>query len=573
MDKPDVRAFDVPALAGVVLGALLIAAIPLMHLFVTTGTIAPPLIPSLQSDNNFYLPQIRTVLNGSVGIGNPFLREYADRWSQSLTLPIWIAAAPAALGLTLSQTYAANIVLYTLLFALLSHALLLRCAPGRPWLAVAGSLLATAYAHDLIIRPAIMQTVYPVFLAFLVVLHAHLAAPSRRWPIAVLGVLAAFSFYHYLYLWMTVFSCLGLVLLWHAWERRWAVLGTWIAAGAGVILLCAPQILAIVRNLGDPLMRESAFRIGLIDTHVVDPHAFTYNKYVLLFAACIVLFRALRTRALSPAERLLLFAGTAVVGVAASNLLTGKTMELPSHAWRFGAVLMVPASAYMLQQWQRPELVRWIAAGCAAVLLLAVGVTVALKPFWYLHAQRSGMYDDLQSYAPILDELNALPARSVILAPASMNTLVSIYTHHFVLHDEYAPFHVAETDELFERFVLQHLPRIDERLVSDRLQDFAGFGPGHAAADENSWSSFCASTGFCEPAAPVTRVDVARQRGMIGDLDAVRGEFLRDIDAALARFGVSFVVIDASAEDNPPRPENGTVIHEDARWTIVDVRR
>jgi hypothetical protein len=546
-------------------------------LFLTTGTVFPAVLPLLQTDADFYLTQIREVIDGHFFVGNPYIQEYASHTSQTLLLPLWITALPGLLGLSIQHMFAVNVVIYTLLYCILLYVVLKEYSRESRWLAVIFSLLGTLYAHDLIIRPAVMQTIYPVFLLFIWLLLLHYRRPQSALPIYLLCAVAVCSFYLYLYLWMLVFSCMGLTILWNIFHPNTRNTRAWILGAISAALCCIPGAIDILQNLRDPLIRESGYRIGLLDSHMLSWDLLWENKYTIVVLLVFLVPHLFRRMQWSGSEVSICTLCLGILGVAGSNLVTGKEMELVDHAARFGLPVHVMAIVHVYtnrQRYPRPARLLSTLAVTAMVLIMSVNIFIRLKPFPYLFNQSAGRYDNIQAYDTPLRILNTVPGEAVILAPEELSTYIAIYTPHYVLHSRYAPFHIAETDELFERFVLEHLPYIDEMLVQERLQDIAGFGPGHEAVTKNTFNAFCRRTHLCAgDGKQHSRMSVAAERGLVGNLNDVRSALSADIDSSLARFAVDYVVIDHNADKNPPRPTEANVLYQDARWEILAVQR
>lgn len=575
--NPPMHPYRTAALV-VIMGALGIAAIPFAFLWTVTGSAVPDILPSLQSDTLYYLAQIRDVLDGHPWLGNPYIREYAHLRSPSLVLPVWIAALPGLFGFTINQIFFLNAVFYTVVTALLLFVLLQRLTGGNRGLSVVAALMTTAYIHNLILRPAVMQTVYPVFLLFLLALHAHLRRPNNRWTIVVLGIVAVLSFYHYLYLWMIVFACLGLLTLQSIWYRDRAAILRWAILWAGVALLSVPEMLHIVSSLEDPLMQEASYRIGLVTTRLIQPTTVLNAKYLLLCAAGIIAIRFWRKTRWTPEEMTLLLALAGILLVTFSNVVTGKDMELLTHPWRFGLILTGLCFAYFLQESWKNGRTRIIGIGMACLLLATMSVHIVFRSNAFAYLKNGEAIAREASLAAectdVLAALDSIEETGVIVAPPSCHPLVPMYTHHSVLFDDSARLHPVPTEELLERFLLQRMATGEaEAGIRHSLSAIVGIGPRHEAEQKNLRNAYCRTFRLCADDGIVyAEADVAAIDALTALASAIASRLRSDIPGSLERFGVTHIVRDRTRQRGGDISASGTVIYQDLRWEIVALR-
>jgi hypothetical protein len=559
------RKKDLWAWVSVIAGSALAAAVLFAYYRATTGHWLPPVLPQVEEDSLYYLAQMRSVLEGRPFLGNPFIREYAGAFFPGLLLPVWIAALPGFFGLGINAVFAVDAMLFSVLTGLLLHALCLRMSGGRRTLSAALAILGVALLHNLLIRPAIMQTVYPAFGLFLLSLHAVLRSPRSRTAYAGLAVTAAVAFYLYTYLWMIAFTVIGLLFLRALLQRDRDVLLRLLVTGAAILLLCLPQLLHTVSLFRDPGMAEIVARTGLVETRRVLPLTIFNLKYTILLLATLLFLRT--RRALTVPEILLALVGTSLLIGAFSNVVTGKEMDFNTHFWRFelplGILVLAAMSPVLIGKHSRLER---IAAGClsAAFLFTIVNRTfVSANAYRYLHVgQQAAKFRALQEYERLFTFFNRNERDgAVILSNPSIAQYIPIYTNDYVFYYYRAGLHVIPTDELRMRFLAAYVNAVNEPFIRATIDDSVGINISRTALYRNAYG------GNVQP------LDLVGGQAFVDRIQREHAAIDKDYEGILRRFAVSYVIIDRAAGDNNPRvPAGAASIYDDKRFTIYAFR-
>jgi len=538
-----------------------------------TGTLIPDVLPSLQSDTEYYQAQIHEVLEGKIWLGNPYIREYDALQSPSLIVPVWIAAIPGLFGLSMPHITIVNMLLYTALTGLLLFFLLLRVTTGNAWLSAGMGVMGVAYVHNLILRPVIMQTIYPLFLVFLLLLYEHVRQPNaKKWLIG-LGIMAAISFYVYLYLWMIIFTVLGLLTLQSLLQGNRTLFVRWFMIWAGIFMLITPGIVDVIHILTDPLLHETATRIGVTNTHLVLPISIFNAKYLLLLLAALLGITYVEKRRWSNAERTIFLATLAIVIATFSNVMTGKDMQLGTHMWRFGLIMTTVGCCFFTAQALTRTRGRVLSVGIASILgfTILMHTIIRSNAFPYLH-QPNTEAQELQAFAVPLDILNKEQDAGVILADSELSCLIPVYTNHSVVLCNAAVLHPIPTEELLERYLFQHLSQADETLLEQSIPVISGIGPSHQAEYANLKNTLCARTHLCTAdskhytAYQMAQGDFWKQKGR-----QLLAHLRSNSTSTFERFHVTHIVIDTLSEFALPQSSNGVSIYEDERWRIVRI--
>ncbi len=548
---------------------LAVVAIPLAYISLVTGSFVPYVLPSLQPDTEYYLALIREVLDGNIWLGNPYIKEYAHLQSPSVYLPVWIAAVPGALGLSIQQLALFNLVFFHIVTGMLLYVFLLRVTGNKTWLSALMTSVGVAYVHNWLVRPVIMQTIFPIFLLFLIALEGFLRTEKTRWVIA-LGLIAVLSFYMYLYLWMVVFAGLGLLTLWKLWNKQWKQVQLLVLMWLGIFLLIFPEALRLSANFSDALSLEVSQRLGVVRTHLVRPVTLFNAKYVMLALVGIVGIHRLRKMSWHSGSQALGIALLAVLLATFSNVVTGVDINLITHLWRLGLLLTASACAWFLAQSGGSLVAKSVSLFCAGLLLLTMGSHIAWRANAFTYLREFSLQQEQQSAGVPLKILEKLP-QGVVLAGERLSCSIPVYTHHTVVHCGSAYYHTVPTRELLERYLLQHLTSTNADIIRDGVLSVAGLGATQRAIDANVRNSFCRTTGFCtDDGRTYMPFDMAGGDGAVAEGKNIQRALQKNIPGALERFAVSYIVIDRSLPENPPMPARAKILYEDPRWVVAE---
>src|SRR3989344_8233275 len=422
----------------VLAGSLLCAAIPFVFLMWSTGNPLPTMLPALETDTLYYLMQVKEVLDGHPMLGNPFIREYADTHFPGLLLPIWIGSLPGLLGIGINGIFAVNIVVYGMLTGVLLFVLNGRLDKRQVIAAACITVLGVATMHNNLLRPGIMQTVYPAFILLMLALLRVLDHPRDIASYVFLGVMTALSFYLYPFLWMTAFTAFGLLILLAALRKDIAALQLLVTTGIVIGFVCIPQVLTTVALFHDTVARELNVRVGLTETHVVLPLTLLNMKYIIVTTVALVIVAC--RRKLSAPEQLIALVGAALFIGSISNVIAGKQMDFDTHFWRLSLPWAAVAMMVLFGGAMRSRLLweRAFLGGCFVLILMTSTNRVFLRAnaFVYLlnGAAVAEAAQDLKEYEPLFAFLNGLPREQVLLTTNDIAEYAPLYTSHYLLY-------------------------------------------------------------------------------------------------------------------------------------------
>lgn len=559
----------------VILACICMAMVPFLYLRLATGSFLPVVMPEFHSDLWYYITQIDEVMSGRWLLGNPYFIEYGHMRSPAILLPIWIAAIPGLLGLPINTVFAINIFIYTIVIGILFYILLSHCTKKNVLLTVLLSILGVGYVHNLIVRPAVMQTVYPVFLLFLITFLLYLEQPNNKKKMLCLIVAIALSFYIYLHLWMITFTMLGLLLLWNIIRRQYSSLRSIVTVILLSLILCIPQILVLIGDSTNPMFADISYRNGLIKSHLVHPITILNLKYTILTAITLALLY--RKRLMPKSAAMVLLASMGIIIAATSNIFTGMMLDFMAHPWRLSLIITPLAIAcFILIAWKEKDRQLWekIVAGLVATILLGTAINhtfIRMNSFGYLrnNSEEKFAHKSMGEYAQVLDFLNTLtPKRQVILAGSRLDSVIPLYTDHTLLF--YAPgrYNVIPTKEHQERFLVQYVDHITPDFLRQHLGDYIELG----VFREQEYAEACKTVPFCKTDSITDITERAGGNSMIQEKLDWNKEIDNNYEEWLKRFSVSLIAVDKEQEYSFRIPESAVRIYDDKRVSVWQLK-
>lgn len=437
-------------------------------------------LPKGTTDSRYYYARIKEVVDGHPLNGNPYVYEYRDTFAPAFFLPDIVSAVPMFLGLPFNIGILVNLFAWSFLFLLLSFNFFKLLKLPRNW-ALLWSVILYISAYSFMLRPTIMQLIYPLLLLFFIAFLKFLYEPLIRKRGIWLSIVAASTFYFYTYLAYIVLLSLILVFCWYLWTKRYKELKSLIRTASLSALLLIPFGIYTWIQMSGPYYLETLTRIGLVYTHIPTAEAFLYGRWVVLglIAAALV----------SKQKTLWFSTGLALLITLFLNVFTGVELLLGVHIGRFVILWMVMILGTLVYEiyFSKPKNF-W---ACLLVLLLAVGVArnVSRGLDFFKFDNRGEKLSDVQAYAAPLkwfDE-NA-PEESVIWANESISEYIPIMTRHYPLYFEGARLHNIPTQELEERRLSPEKFNAKYRII-DRNHDEAKSMPlGKALYDDGRFA-------------------------------------------------------------------------------------
>ncbi len=573
--------------AIVIAGSIAAMAVPFIYSKILLGSFLPPVLTQLESDSLYYLTIIKSVIQGDLWAGNPYILEYRNAMLPTLALPLWMSAVPGWLGLSINNVLLVNALLYGALTGAVLYALNLKFKCNQ-WLAAAIAVVGVASLSNLIFRPALMQTVYPIFGLFMLSLLGVLEDPLRKIRYAALGATTAISFYLYPHLWTQTFSAVGVFYLWTLYKKDWRTFKYLTVMGLGIILVCLPQILMTAQMFADPELAILSTRNGLIETHAVLPLTVLNNKYVIL---CIVGLLLLHfRRKLSHAEALLLLLGVAILMSAFSNVITGKEIDAPTHPWRPGLfVLIVGIMIFIDSVKNRTTQIEKIIAGfcLSALVFTTINRTfIRMNSYSYILLYKNvlELHELQRGYDDVFEFVNTKKIEdSVFLADERFSTLIPLYTQNSILFSKKAGLHVIPDEELKERFLVYYVNVFDADFMKQSVEALRGVSTEHQMIYANAYPDHSV-TGYTKafflgltgkrlegdwPEAK--QIDFVGGDVFIDDMTKRHREINFNYEKYLKKYNVRYIIDDNERKLDMRIPKNVSILYEDGRYTVYEI--
>jgi len=547
---------------AVLLGCTAITSIVFIFFKITVGSFLPAILPEIQSDLLYYLVQAKEVLDGFPMLGNPYIIEHSKAQFPGLLLPIWLTALPGFLGVGINTLYVINVFFYSILLGGLLFIISKKCTNNKLWLSVGISILGLASLHNLMIRPAIMQTVYPAFALFVIALLGVLKNPHSTKQYIYLGLITSVSFYLYPYLWMITFTAVGMLILTAALQRNWGTLQRLLVMEICILAICIPQILTTISLFTDAGAHELQNRIGLVETHRIHPLAIVYAKYTFMTVGGLLLLRT--QRKLRVPELLTLLLTASLLIATYSNLITGKELHFETHFWRIGMFINIIAIAVFTEAVKEGRVQRTVAGACLALLLFATVNRVAIRMGGFAYLTKTEVthasYRNFQSFETIFNYFNNNNiADVVIMAPERLSRYIPLYTKNYVYFVGPARSHTISDSELLERFIIKNIDRITGELLMQNLVTFRGWKAEREASILNAYGG---------NVQPIERIG---GQEFIEATLAKSKQIDKEYDIFLRKYQIDYIVIDAMATYNPRLPTGSSPVFQTDRFTIYKV--
>ena len=406
-------------------------------------------LPRGTTDSLYYYARIKEVVDGHPLNGNPYVYEYRDTLAPAFFIPDIVSAIPMLIGFPFNMGVLINVFAWSFIFLLLSFKLFQLLRLPRNW-SVLWSVILYITAYSFMLRPTIMQLIYPLFLVFLIAFLRFLEEPYSRKRIVWLSIVAASTFYFYTYLSYIVLLSLSFVFFWYLATRRFKELKSLMSVGFFSALLLIPFGIYTWMQMSGPYYFETLTRIGLKYTHLPMPAAYLYGRWVIIgmILAWLVPVK----------QKIFWFSGTALLAGLFLNVITGVELQLGTHIGRFVILWMVIILCPLSYEWfvlKNKEQNKYKYAACAVLLLIlsiGAGRNVHRGVDFFKFDNRGEKTADIQSYAAPLKWLEEnVSEESVIWGNEFLSQYIPIMTRHYPVYFHGAKLHNIPTAELEER--------------------------------------------------------------------------------------------------------------------------
>lgn len=569
----------------VLAGSASALAVPFIFSKIMLGSFLPPVLTQLESDSLYYLTLIQAVLRGDIWAGNPYILEYHTAMLPAMVLPLWISALPGIMGLPINTVFLVNALLYGVITGVIVYVLNLKLTNNDRLLSAGIAVLAVASVSNSILRPAVLQTVFPVFGLFMIALLGVLEHPGQKNRYVVLGALCAIAFYLYPHLWMQNFSAVGLLSVWAVWKRDRSMILYLSAMWLCIVLLVLPQILVIATLLHDPESILLSMRNSLIETRAILPLTVLNNKYTIV-SVITLLFLSVRGK-LSHGETLLLLLGAAILITATSNTLTGKETDFPTHPWLLGLLVTAIGITVFSVSLKRRTLFleRCIIGFCLFALVFTATnrAFIRMNAFSYIPQYKKilELHELQRGYDALFAFINVENIRdSVFLADERLSALIPLYTENFVFFSKKAGLHVIPDDELMERFLVYYVDVFDAEFMRQNVDMLRGVSTEHAMTYANMYPDpsllgivkafFFGLTGKALPGEwkKTEEIDFIGGEKFIQKMFVRHRAIRRNYKVYLKKYHVQYILKDKESRWNPQIPLDAAEIYNDGRFSM-----
>ena len=546
-------------------------------------------LPRGTTDSLYYYARIHEVIDGHVLIGNPYVYENRGGIAPAFFLPDIVSAIPMLLGLPFNLAVMVNMFVWSLVFLTLTF-VLYRLLRVPRWWAFLWSVITYVGVYSFVIKPTVMQIVYPVFLVFLIVLLKFLHEPHNRRIQFLLSIVAASAFYTYGYLSYFVLLTFTFIFFWYLFTRCFKELRALVTVGVFSGLLLIPFGFLTLMQMSDPYYLETFRRLGLVYTHIPAIEAFFFGRWIVIgLIALGLLWKFFPNNDEDDWVRRVfwLATGAALLVGLVLNIITGVEFTLAIHMGRFVRVWMVIILGFGIYEWYMrarlpvPEVtgknkqVKYIIV--ALFLLILLGGVLRTIPrgleFFKYNNRGQGIVDS-QTYAPPLKWLDLHePEESVIWANDSIAQYIPIMTRHYPLFAPQTILHSIRAQDLETRYLLSR--SLDVLTIEDLKRDFglhSGGGPAKEqplAQNRQAWLCTKAKYLFSGLQCPPYTDPITYQGDEYFEVMLQRYGVVKSNQATLLKhFNVKYLMVDRANDPTDQVPLD-KAIYDDGRFAIV----
>jgi hypothetical protein len=450
--------------------------------------------PSGVTDTLYYYARIQEVADGHPLVGNPYIYEYRGDYSPAFFLPDLISALPLLVGIPFNVSIILNVFFWSFVFLFLAYRLLKLLHVGERW-AIAWSIFLYIGSYSFMLRPTVMQTIFPLFLFFLVTLIYFLYEPQVKKHTHWLAAASALTFYFYNYLAFIVFLTLASIFLWFLFSKQFKMVRLLVIVGVYTAGLLVPFGVYSFMQMSGPLYAETLARIGLVYTHIPAIEALFFGRWIVVgLSAFALLWYFFPKQESQQSERKIFWiaTGCALCMSLMLNVITGVELTLAIHVGRFVMLWMLLLLGVFLHEWyfsytERNKVAAFWRHGILSilVLLLLMGAVKNMPRAlaFFEFDTRGYKIAEMQAYAGPLAWLeNNVSEQSVIWTNISIGSYVPILTKHYTLFHIGATLHNISAEELEERYLLWR--SLEAVTIDDIKEDLSLYGGSGVSSDQ-----------------------------------------------------------------------------------------
>lgn len=446
---------------------LILTTIPVVYTCFVLGSSWWAGIPPTFTDEAFYYARVQTVVHGHPTEGNPYFFEHADGAPLVIFGGTWLNALPQLAGLSLNTSLLLNFVLWSLLFAGFLY-WLLRELRVPPWISVFGTILVYVQSYVHVWRAVNLQTVYPFYFLFYVLLWRVMKDQNKR-NIVMLGLITGLMLYLFSYMWQAIVITLGLLFLYSLVKKDWPLmLATLKSSFIGGIIGLPVPLYALWLSYSSPYFWESVGRLGLINTHLPMAEVLYSGGWVGLVLALLAVLYWKSKDLQNDYEfvaicRFVCISGLGLWIMQGSNAITGKLLETGEHVklLMYPWLIVVTISVTILL-WNR----RSVLSSSLRLLSVFVLTTLSVVNIYYTYLYFSPfltqstnleVWQAAQHKEELFTWLSNKEESSVVVWSNPHDDISSnlpIYTKHFTLSTWAGLMELVPEGEIRERYLI-----------------------------------------------------------------------------------------------------------------------
>lgn len=548
--------------------------------------------------SGYYLDRLNEIKNGNIFLGNPYFIEHSQEIAPAFFVADWVAYLPMLLGLSMPYSMIFNLFLWSLIFLILSFCIFNQ-AGVKKGLSVIGAILVYLVGYNLITAPVSMQTIYPFYLLVFLVFYLWLEDPFSRKRQIFLALALTACFYVYTYLWQIALTVCFLFLAYFFITKRKKELIILLKILAAVFILSLPLFIYTYKQIMYPWYWETMQRIGLVKTHWLTAEVYYSGRWVIL-SLFLWLWPRFLNKDLALNQRYNLLSlyfsltGLALVIVSASNLITGKDLELAQHIVRFIRVWLgfslVSFIYFIFKNFSYFKLSKISLKKQIVISVLLLIVTYGA--FDYLakssfssfqeridYSEQISNYKQTQAALKWLEEQEPEPVVIMANYKSEANRYITTLTKHYVLFADGGVLHLLSNKEAEERYLLNGaLVNLSLKDIENEYNLFAGNGNA-----VHPYKTFNRKVKICK----ILRLDLLNYDcGQLTDAISFKGEkyfvdlynqyqkeILPNLNQELKKFNISYILIDKAqaADFNLLKLNNLKEVYQNQKFLIYKI--
>lgn len=571
--------------------AVVLALAPAVQIFFQTKGAWRGVIPEYPKDALLYFARMMQVAHGYPFMGNPYIWEYRMAPALSFFVADWLTAVPLLLGISFTATVLFNIVFWSVLFCIICYLLFLKLEL-KPWQSVFAAGLSYTQVYWLMLRPVVMQTVFPAYLVFLLAYLLWFKFPASKKRIIFLAVASAIAFYIYTFLWQIVAVSFVFTYAYLIIKKRWEGVRSLIISNSVAAILAFPMLMYTIKQSASSFYWETLLRVNLVYTRLPTPEVYYYGRWVVLAIVLCLIFRFIDSKQMDSSKKRDLFVAVCITGLSllaasVSNVVLNKEVDTASHIGRFTVLwfsvvfcALIPLFWSRLSKNNQISLPKKVIIG---ILLLGVSFGYIRNSFRATSFSNVVHLDvvSIQDYAGPLNwiDKNVSSEQVVWILNPKIDVYVPILTHNYTLFDLNADEYLMPSDEIIERYMVSHY--FDNLSLADIKRDYSEYaGAGERAQYQahNRWVSVCDM--FLLQKLAYTCGNIETEISYKGEQyfselqDRYMRQIVPNIRSELAKYHVSYILVDTKTDQfKKPLKSIGllTLVYKDDTFEIYKI--